>query len=100
MPAPWWLAGEVAGLASHGVAFQGPLHLIRVQRHGLAEFISRLARYHDGSETDVVGRTTKQESSAGRWLFGAAHVVCELVHRLVVGRIGGMPMPQEGNFPV
>ena len=59
-----------------------------------------LACYHDGSETDAVGRTTKQKSGAGRWVFGAAHVVCGLVHRLVVGRIGGMPKPQEGNFPV
>jgi hypothetical protein len=41
-----------------------------VQRHRLTEFIGiDFARYHDESEIDVVGRTTKQESGAGRWLF-------------------------------
>jgi hypothetical protein len=33
----------------------------------------------------------EQKPGAGRRLFGAAHVASEMVHRLVIGRIRGMP---------
>ena len=46
---------------------------------------------HTEAESDVVGRTTEQEARTRRGFLGTAHMASELVHRLIIGRIRGMP---------
>src|SRR5260370_28285166 len=63
-----------------------------MQRHSRAEFLGvDLAGCDSEAKSDVVRRTPEQKSGAGRWLYGTAHMAGELVHRLVIGRFGGMP---------
>ena len=71
-----------------------------MQRHSLAEFLGvDLAGCDSEAKSDVVRRTPEQKSGAGRWLYGTAHMAGELVHRLVVGRVGGMPKRLGRELP-
>ena len=71
-----------------------------MERHRLPEFVGvDLACCDSEAESDVVRRTPEQKPGAGRWLYGTAHVAGELVHRLVVGRVGGMPKRLGWKLP-